>query len=487
MKFYQLSPEDRIKTLVGDDLLSPEDASALLTFRGLDDDIANNLIENQIGQFALPMGIVRNLAVNGRNYQVLMATEEPSVIAAANNGARIARLNGFVVASAPKRRLVTGEIVFGADSDQDADRIAQILRLNQDKIKAIADQAHPSILSYGGGLVEWQIECLRQAQPRGQVQVRERVQTWPREQAQPYEQIQGKSQLGGKYFVKLALHINTGDAMGANIVNTICEAVASASGSWVGRKALVAILTNRVDESQTVKASLEINPKTLKTKDLDGPSLARRIEKLSNLAFCDYDRAVTHNKGIMNGITASALATGNDTRALESAAHSYAAREGVYRPLSEWTVNEKGNLEGRLHMPLSLGTVGGATDSLPMAALAKRVSGAKSVGQFQCLLAALGLVQNLAALRALAGPGIQQGHMALHARSLAMAAGAQGAEISLVSNRLQDGDKSLERAKQILESVRARKNTETGETGKTGKKSEKGENNRNSEKGRKGE
>ncbi len=470
MKFYQLSPEDRIKTLVEDDLLSPEDASALLTFRGLDGDIANNLIENQIGQFALPMGIVRNLAVNGRNYQVLMATEEPSVIAAANNGARIARLNGFVAASAPKRRLVTGEIVFGADSDQDADRIAQILRLNQDKIKAIADQAHPSILSYGGGLVEWQIECLRQAHPR--------------EQAQPYEQIQGKSQLGGKYFVKLALHINTGDAMGANIVNTICEAVASASGSWVGRKALVAILTNRVDESQTVKASLEINPETLKTKDLDGPSLARRIEKLSNLAFCDYDRAVTHNKGIMNGITASALATGNDTRALESAAHSYAAREGVYRPLSEWTVNEKGNLEGRLQMPLSLGTVGGATDSLPMAALAKRVSGAKSVGQFQCLLAALGLVQNLAALRALAGPGIQQGHMALHARSLAMAAGAQGTEISLVSNRLQDGDKSLERAKQILESVRARKNTETGEKAE---KSEKGEDNRKSEKGRKGE
>ena len=242
--------------------------------------------------------------------------------------------------------------------------------------------------------------------------------------------------------------------MGANIVNTISEAVANAAEAWTGRPRLVAILTNNSPLAAAVTAHVELAPETLATKTMAGQKIAGRIALLSDLAQSDPDRAVTHNKGIMNGISAAVLATGNDTRAVEAGAHAFAARTGTYLPLSQWSLNGQGKLCGQLTLPLQVGLVGGATSSLPLAGLAKKMLACQSTDEFQCLLAALGLVQNLAALRALAGPGIQEGHMALQARSLAMAAGAQGEEIEQVSDLLQKDDKSLARAKVLLAGIR---------------------------------
>ena len=251
--------------------------------------------------------------------------------------------------------------------------------------------------------------------------------------------------------------------MGANIVNTICEAVAAAAEGWTGCRALTAILSNNVPAASTATARVEVQPHTLATRSYGGELIARRIAELSALARTDTDRAVTHNKGIMNGISAAVLASGNDTRAVEAGAHAFAARTGRYMPLSEWALNSKGNLCGEIRIPLQVGIIGGAAGALPMARLAKRIGGYPSVQEFQCVLASLGLVQNLAALCALVGPGIQQGHMALHANALAMAAGAQGSEIEQVSRILQGRDKNLEAAAEILADIRGSRRSEESE------------------------
>ena len=251
--------------------------------------------------------------------------------------------------------------------------------------------------------------------------------------------------------------------MGANIVNTICEAVAAAAEGWTGCRALTAILSNNVPAASAASARVEVQPHTLATRSCSGELIARRIAELSALARIDADRAVTHNKGIMNGISAAVLASGNDTRAVEAGAHAFAARTGRYMPLSEWALNSKGNLCGEIRIPLQVGIIGGAAGALPMARLAKRIGDYPSVQEFQCVLASLGLVQNLAALRALVGPGIQQGHMALHANALAMAAGAQGSEIEQVSRILQGRDKNLEAAAEILADIRGSRRSEESE------------------------
>ncbi len=440
MKFHQMSPERRRETLVSEGVLTPKQAEELGRTRGLDPDVARNLIENVIGQYSLPLGVARNLTVNGKTYQVPMVTEEPSVVAAASNGARIANLNGGIIAS-PARRLVTGEVVFCADSGQQAEEVKIILESHREEVFSLAAAAHPSIVSYGGGLTDLRVDLI------------------PVQRSSEHLGLSGSSEPSrpsgfSGYFVKLSLLVNPCDAMGANIVNTISEAVANAAEAWTGQPRLVAILTNNSPLSAAVTAHVELTPETLATKTMAGQEIAGRIALLSDLAQSDPDRAVTHNKGIMNGISAAVLATGNDTRAVEAGAHAFAARTGAYLPLSQWGLNGQGKLCGRLTLPLQVGLVGGATSSLPLAGLAKKMLACQSTDEFQCLLAALGLVQNLAALRALAGPGIQEGHMALQARSLAMAAGAQGEEIEQVSDLLQKDDKSLARAQALLAGIR---------------------------------
>ena len=490
-KFYRLSPQGRLQVLMQEGVITAKDMQEIAGFTGLDADAARNLIENQIGQFALPMGIVRDLEVNGKIYQVPVVTEEPSVVAAASNGARIARANGGVTAQAGSH-CVTGEIIFscgsganscGAAGDTrvgiEAARIARILEAHSDDIRTVANAAHPSIVGYGGGLLSHKVEILGGGVPAGS------SSPMPKEgESAGREGLAGREDPGGSLngsrpgsscrtsgcnsckpydcsscrpegFVKLSLIIDPCDAMGANIVNTICEAVAAAAEGWTGCRALTAILSNNVPAASAAAARVEVQPHTLATRSCSGELIARRIAELSALAQIDTDRAVTHNKGIMNGISAAVLASGNDTRAVEAGAHAFAARTGRYMPLNEWALNSRGNLCGEIRIPLQVGIIGGAAGTLPMARLAKKIGGYPSVQEFQCVLASLGLVQNLAALRALVGPGIQQGHMALHANALAMAAGAQGSEIEQVSRILQGRDKNLEAAAEILADIRS--------------------------------
>lgn len=515
-KFYRLSPQGRLQVLMQEGVITAEDMQEIAGFTGLDADAARNLIENQIGQFALPMGIVRNLEVNGKIYQVPVVTEEPSVVAAASNGARIARANGGVAAQAGSH-CVTGEIIFSCGSSSgdagvidagegyagsganscgaagdarggiEAARIARILETHSDDIRTVANAAHPSIVGYGGGLLSYKVEILGGDVPAAY------SSPMPKEgESAGREGLAGREDPGGSLngsrpgsscrpsgcnsckpydcsscrpegFVKLSLIIDPCDAMGANIVNTICEAVAAAAEGWTGCRALTAILSNNVPAASTATARVEVQPHTLATRSYGGELIARRIAELSALARTDTDRAVTHNKGIMNGISAAVLASGNDTRAVEAGAHAFAARTGRYMPLSEWALNSKGNLCGEIRIPLQVGIIGGAAGALPMARLAKRIGGYPSVQEFQCVLASLGLVQNLAALCALVGPGIQQGHMALHANALAMAAGAQGSEIEQVSRILQGRDKNLEAAAEILADIRGSRRSEESE------------------------
>ncbi|WP_461224506.1 hydroxymethylglutaryl-CoA reductase, degradative [Lacticaseibacillus suihuaensis] len=412
MKFYQLTPDERRKLLVDQGHLTPADAALLAQTPMLAPDVAAHLIENQIGQFALPLGVVRDLVVNGQTVQVPLVTEEPSVVAAANNGARIAALNGGVTATAPLHRVI-GEVVFDAPGDWD--RAAAKLRAHEPEIRAVAAAAHPSIVRRGGGLDSLTV-----------------------------------TRLGD--FLKLSLSIDPQAAMGANIVNTICEAVGHAAAAWLGQAPLVAILTN--GGGAATVATVRLAAATLATKDQPGTAIAARIARLSTLAQVDEDRAVTHNKGIMNGISAAVLATGNDGRAVAAGAHAFAATGGSYQPLATWRLAANGDLCGRIALPLQVGVVGGATGALPVAQAALRLGGYQDVAALQTTLAALGLVQNLAALRALAGPGIQAGHMRLQANALAIAAGATGPEIATVAAGLQPGRMSLAQAQALLAAQR---------------------------------
>ncbi|WP_461213473.1 hydroxymethylglutaryl-CoA reductase, degradative [Lacticaseibacillus sp. GG6-2] len=414
MKFYQQDAAGRLKQLVAEGYLTPEDATFWQQDSVLPAGVASALSENQIGQFALPLGVARNLLVDGVTYQVPMSTEEPSVIAAASNGARLAAMGGGVQ-TATTAHLVQGEIVFAEVADVPA--AAALITAKIPALQAAATAAHPSIVRRGGGLRNVTVTSVAE-------------------------------------FLKVTLAIDTQAAMGANIVNTICEALAKVIGEWLHQPALVAILSNASTQLTTAKVAIPVA--AVATKGRTGAEVADRIAQLSRLAQVDVARAVTHNKGIMNGIQAGVLASGNDTRAVAAAVHAYAASAGQYRGLSTWQIEDE-RLRGQLTLPLPVGVVGGAISALPAAQAAKRLGHYTDVATLQRVLAALGLVQNLAALRALAGPGIQQGHMALQANALAMQAGAQGDEIQAVAAALQNANKDLATAQALLAQIRKQK------------------------------
>lgn len=438
--FRELSVEQRIKTLKSECALSGDFAQLLLeqlaqsSETNIPASVANSMVENQIGRFSLPVGVVRGLKVNGVMRNVLMATEEPSVIAAACNGAKIASKsleNGVVALS--EHYVTRAQIVFEDADGRVAKKLDNIMRDESKRaaISEVARSAHPSIYQRGGGL----------------------------------ERAQAAALTG---FAKLTLDINACDAMGANIANTIGEAVKTQLESWVGRKALVAILANSsraatVAEVRIPVEALVPSAKTAAAGDADGMRLARRIAALSSLAAVDAERAATHNKGILNGIVAAALASGNDTRALQTAAHEWAAKSGRYMPLSTWTLqNNYQILYGRIEIPLQIGTVGGAIASLPMSKIALQLAKVDNANDFRNVLAAVGLVQNLAALRALAGPGIQAGHMRLQAANIAISCGARGDEIQKVVHALlnkNSSDLNTNSARIILDDLRKRRNT----------------------------
>lgn len=382
-----MSPQERLNSLN----LS-EKSQEILSEMALDTTILDNLIENQISEFELPMGIAQNFVINGQSFLIPMVTEEPSVIAAASNGAKIA---GNFVAEI-KERLMRGQIVFY--DVKNSDKIANEILEKQEKIFEQAELSYPSIVKRGGGLRE----------------VSSRI-------------------FSSQKFLSVDVKVDVKDAMGANIINSILEGIAELFRRWFpDEKILFSILSNYATES-LVKVTCEIPVERL-SKKADGYEIGQKIMAASQYSKIDPYRASTHNKGIMNGINAVILATGNDTRAISAAIHAYAAKDGAYQGLANWELQEK-MLVGELEIPLPVATVGGGVKVLPKAQAAMEILGISDAKELAKVIAAVGLAQNLAALRALVSEGIQQGHMSLQARSLALSVGAQADEIAILRDR----------------------------------------------------
>jgi hydroxymethylglutaryl-CoA reductase len=380
--FYQQTLDERLATVAGWAGLDDADLAALRA--GLSIDQADRMVENALGLFALPLGLGVNFLVNGRNYLVPMAVEEPSVIAAVSNAARLARAGGGFTASSSEPVMIGQVQLLDVP---DPEQAAQAILAAQPRLAALIDPLHPSIVRAGGGL-------------RG-VEVRHLPDT----------------PAGPMTIVHLLLDCR--DAMGANAVNTAAEAAAPLLEALSGGRARLRILSNLSDR-RLAWAACRIPVGVFASEDAEGAEVARGIAEANAFAWADPYRAATHNKGIMNGIDPVAIATGNDWRALEAGAHAYAARDGQYRALTDWRVvtGDDGEpvLAGRIELPLAVGIVGGATKVHPAAQVALKILGVATARELAEVMAAVGLAQNLSALRALAAEGIQRGHMALHAR-----------------------------------------------------------------------
>jgi hydroxymethylglutaryl-CoA reductase len=388
--FYKLNPGTRLEWLAALVGLQPVELDSLAE-GGLTLEKADQLVENVIGLHSLPFGLAVNFTINSRDYLIPMVIEEPSVIAGCGNAAKIIRASGGFAAEADEPVLVGQvQVLFdikseSADKAGASDDAVQLLRDARARILAareelisLANQAHPRLVGRGGGARE--------------IEVREFLQT----------------RVGPTLVVELAL--DTRDAMGANFVNTACEKIAPRVAELAGGRVNLRILSNLADR-RLARASCRVT-----TEALGGAEVARGIVEAQALAEVDRYRAATHNKGIMNGIDAVALATGNDWRAIEAGAHAYAARDGGYRPLTRWDLAPNGDLAGSIELPLAVGIVGGMTRIHRAAQIALQILDVQSGRELAAVMAAVGLAQNLAALRALAAEGIQRGHMKLHAR-----------------------------------------------------------------------
>lgn len=415
-KFYQLAREDRLARLQEQAVISPATKHVLAEMT-LPEDIADNLIENQISEMEIPLGVALNLRVNDKSYTIPLATEEPSVIAACNNGAKMANhLGGFQ--SELKDGFLRGQIVLM--NVKEPATIEHTITAEKAAIFRAAAQSYPSIVKRGGGLKEIVVRTFDD----------------------------------DPTFLSIDLIVDTKDAMGANIINTILEGVAGFLREILTEEIVFSILSNYATES-IVTASCRIPYEALSKKG-DGKRIAEKVAAASKFAQLDPYRAATHNKGIMNGIEAVVLASGNDTRAVAAAAHAYASRDQHYRGLSQWQVAE-GALHGEISLPLALGSVGGAIEVLPKAKAAFEIMGITEAKELAEVTAAVGLAQNLAALRALVSEGIQQGHMSLQARSLALSVGATGKEVEILAEKLQGSRMNQANAQTILAEIRSQK------------------------------
>jgi hydroxymethylglutaryl-CoA reductase len=414
-----LTPAERLARIA--DAAALGDADRQVFERGgLPIALANGMIENVIGTFELPLGIATNFTVNGKDYLVPMAVEEPSVVAAASYMARLARAGGgfFTSSSGPVMR---AQVQVLNVADPHGAR-ARILR-ERDAIIAAANVKDKMLVSLGGGCRDIEVHVFDDT-PVGPM---------------------------------LAMHliVDVRDAMGANTVNTMAETVAPMVEKISGGVVRLRILSNFAD-LRLARAMVRLSPDVLKTEEYDGERIARGIVEAGAFAVVDPYRAATHNKGIMNGIDPVVVATGNDWRAIEAGAHAWAARSGRYTSLTKWEIDNGGHLVGTLEMPMALGLVGGATKTHPAAQAALRVLGVTSAQELAEVTVAVGLAQNMAALRALATEGIQRGHMTLHARNIAIVAGAVGEEIEKVAASLAaNHDVRVDRAKELLEAMRA--------------------------------
>jgi hydroxymethylglutaryl-CoA reductase len=428
--FYKLSLEERREQLSERSGVSVEEMQDALDRGGMDPETADKVVENVLGVYGLPFGVALNVLVNGQDRLVPMVVEEPSVIAAASNAARMIRGGGGFQAEMLESLMTTQVQLFDVP-DPEAARVRLVEAENE--LLDVASRAVPNLIARGGG-------------PRS-IEVRD---------------------LGDRCVV-VHVHVDCKDAMGANLVNSIAEAVGPRAHALAGGKLGLRILTNLSDR-RLVRVRGRAHGRDLamaRTRTggagaswvpeagLESDEIIDRIVQASRFAELDPYRAATHNKGIMNGVDSVVIATGNDYRAVEAGAHAFAARSGRYAPLAVWR-REEDMLVGTLEMPLALGIVGGTLRVHPGARLALKIVGVKTADELALVAASVGLASNLAALRALATEGIQRGHMSLHARSVAIAAGAAGAEVELVAARIAgDGTVSLEAARTVLAEIRS--------------------------------
>ena len=418
--FFRMSIRERISALHQRGLLTDDDIQLLASGEHtLKLPVADKMIENVVGVFGLPMGLALNFLINGRDYAVPLVVEEPSIVAGLSGAARMARLSGGYTAESTAPILI-GQVQAVDIDDPHQARLA--LLESKTEILALANSLHPKMVARGGGALD--IEAYVHHAPED-----------------------------GRDMVVLHLLVDTRDAMGANLVNGMCEGVASLVETITGGTVFLRILSNLTDRA-IARASVRIPVNNLAGKGYSGADVRDGIVLANDLATVDPYRAATHNKGIMNGVDSVAIATGNDWRAIESAAHAYAARSGQYRALTRWLKNEAGDLVGEIEIPMKVGTVGGSLETNPSVRINHRLLGSPSATELAGILATVGLAQNFAALRALSTDGIQQNHMTLHARSVASTAKVSEAMFDTVVEALiESGEIKVWKAKEIAKNL----------------------------------
>jgi hydroxymethylglutaryl-CoA reductase len=417
--FYKQSVTERLATVAAAVGLTEEERAILAGAAGLQTDTADHMIENVVGTHGLPLGIATNFLINERDVLVPMAIEEPSVVAGASFAARLARDGGgFHTSSTPAHMIAQMQVL-----DVPNPHVARFELLAQkERLLELANQTDPLIIKLGGGARDLEVRVIEES-PAGPM---------------------------------LVLHLiyDTLDAMGANTVNTAAEVLSPLVEEISGGRVLLRILSNLADRRLArARCRVPVEALTFESdgKVFEGREVVGRIVEAYAFAASDPYRATTHNKGIMNGVDAVVIATGNDWRAIEAGAHAYAARNGRYTALSQWERTPDGDLVGTLEMPMAIGIVGGATRVHPLPKVALKIMGVKTGRELAEIIVAVGLAQNLAALRALATEGIQRGHMSLHARQVAIAAGAVGEDVERVAAQLvRERTVRLDRAQEIL-------------------------------------
>ena len=408
-KFYEMSLDERLSLIASKSNLTKNEISTVVN-QPLPFDKIDRMIENAVGSFSLPLGIATNFVINGKEYLVPMAIEEPSVIAAASHAAKLAKSRGGFKAST-ESSIMRGQIQ--VTNLLDIKKAIQVISKNKESLLRTVNSISNNVKA---------------------LDLKTRIV---------------ENEIDGTKMLAAELYVDCKDSMGANTINSMCELLGPEIEQKISGKVILKILSNYATERiATSKA-------TFKKEELGGTDIVDRILSAFAFAFSDTYRAVTHNKGIMNGIDAVSIATGQDFRAIEAAAHAYASRDGKYRSLTTFSKSSNGDLVGRIEIPLSVGIVGGISIVHPVARMGLKILGVKSASELACVIASAGLAQNLAAIRALSTEGIQKGHMKLHAKNIAVAAGATGKLVDIVSETMYKQSKiSLDSARRILQDLR---------------------------------
>lgn len=415
--FYKLTPEERMEYVKDFADLTDKEVKILQSTGALDMELADRMIENVVGTFPLPLGIAMNFLINGKDYMVPMAIEEPSVVAAATYAAKMARVKGGFFTSSTDPVMI-GQIQAVEIKDPFASKI-KILQAKKEILQK-ANEMDPMLISVGGGAKDLSVKVID-------------AMTGP--------------------MVITELHVDCRDAMGANAVNTMAEAVAPMIERITGGRVYLRIISN-LAVKRLARAWVVITKEAV-----GGERVVDGIVEAYSFAAADPYRAATHNKGILNGVIGVVMVTGNDHRAIEAGAHAYAVKNGHYGTLSHWEKNSEGDLVGSIELPMAVGLIGGATKVHPTARVALKILGARTANELGEVIAAVGLAQNLGALRALANEGIQRGHMSLHARNVAITAGASGPLIEMVVERMvAERRVRMDRAKELVEEYKKKEN-----------------------------